>query len=287
MSMTADGNVRVALARLLSVSNFCSVLHRLQRRGGRPNAGWSAGWSSRMNTVVEWLFGAALRRLVDYRVAARMRDFAAAMRGANMHVFFQDRELRYKAVISLQRDGVGIELIGRTDEQVLSSLERNAVVAAKKKVIATGKKKVIATGEAGDCEVSFVMPQGPAVFAMHIEPIRGSDSNIEGISCLAVDITRVRSPESERRRSSDDLKTTVQRYETALRESNVTVFTQDRDLRLYVNQQFPGRTCRRGHYRQDRRGHPDRRRPGRSDCTQAEIACHRQSAKWRGRHSIR
>jgi PAS domain-containing protein len=158
-----------------------------------------------MNTVVEWLFGAALRRMVDYRVAARMRDFAAAMRGA---VFFQDRELRYKAVISLQRDGVGIELIGRTDEQVLPSLERNAVIAA--------KKKVIATGEAGDCEVSFVMPRGPAVFAVHIEPIRGSDSNIEGISCLAIDITRARSPESERRRSSDELKTTVQCYETAL-----------------------------------------------------------------------
>jgi hypothetical protein len=35
-----------------------------------------------MNTVVEWLFGAALRRVVDYRVAARMRDFATAMRGA-------------------------------------------------------------------------------------------------------------------------------------------------------------------------------------------------------------
>jgi PAS domain S-box-containing protein len=176
-----------------------------------------------MNTVVEWLFGAALRRLVDYRVAARMRDFAAAMRGANMHVFFQDRELRYKAVISLQRDGVGIELIGRTDEQVLPSLERNAVIAA--------KKKVISTGEAGDCEVSFVMPQGATVFAMHIEPTRGPDGNIEGISCLAVDITRMRSLESERRRSGDDLETTVQRYETALRESNVTVFTQDRDLR--------------------------------------------------------
>ena len=146
-----------------------------------------------MNTVVEWLFGAALRRMVDYRVTARMRDFAAAMRGANMHVFFQDREFRYKAVISLQRDGVDIELIGRTN-----------------------------------CEVPFVTPQGPAVFAAHIEPIRGSDSNIEGISCLAVDITRVRSRESERRRSSDELKTTVQCYEAALRESNVTVFTQDR-----------------------------------------------------------
>jgi PAS domain S-box-containing protein len=113
-------------------------------------------------------------------------------------------------------------------------LERNAVIAA--------KKKITATGEAGDCEVSFVTPQGPAVFAMHIEPVRGPDSNIEGISCLAVDITRVRSPESERRRSSDELKTTVQRYETALREFNVTVFTQDRELRyMSISNSLAGR----------------------------------------------
>ena len=92
------------------------------------------------------------------------------------------------------------------------------------------KKKVIATGEAGDCDVSYVMPQGRAVFALHIEPVRGPGNNIEGISCLAVDITRVRSLESEQCRLSEELKTTVQRYELALRESNVTVFTQDRNF---------------------------------------------------------
>jgi len=37
--------------------------------------------------------------------------------------------------------------------------------------------------------------------------------------------------ECERRRSIDELETTIERYELALRESNVMVFTQDRDLR--------------------------------------------------------
>jgi two-component sensor histidine kinase len=191
-----------------------------------------------MNRIVEsifggllgGMFGGAMQRQIDRRVAARTRDLAlessriaTALRAANMHLFFQDRDLCYKSVISPQGDGVGRALIGRTDEQVLPSTERDAVIAV--------KKKVIATGEAGDCDVSYVMPEGRAVFALHIEPVRGPGDDIEGISCTAVDITRVRTLESEQRRLSEELKTTVQRYQLALRESDVTVFTQDRDLR--------------------------------------------------------
>jgi PAS domain S-box-containing protein len=183
-----------------------------------------------MNTIWEWLLGGALRRHIERGVAARTRVLAMessriadALRGANMHLFFQDRELRYKSVIGPQADGIGIELVGRTDEQVLPSTERDDVIAV--------KKKVIASGEPGDCEVSYVMPQGRDVFALHIEPVRGPDNNIEGISCLAVNIARTRSLESERCRLSEELKTTLQRYEVALRKSSVTVFTQDRNLR--------------------------------------------------------
>ena len=183
-----------------------------------------------MNTVWEWVVGAALRRQIDRGVAARTRDLAIesnlivdALRGADMHLFFQDCELRYKSVIGPQTARIGIELVGRTDDEVLPSTERDDVIAA--------KKKVIATGEPGDCEVSYVMPHGRDVFALHIEPVRGPGNNIEGISCLAVNVTRVHSLESKHRRLSEELKTIVQRHELALRESSVTVFTQDCDLR--------------------------------------------------------
>jgi PAS domain S-box-containing protein len=184
----------------------------------------------KMTSVLAWWLDAAFRRLIDKRVAERteqlrheMARIEAALRAAKMHVFFQDRDLRYKTVVSAQGEEVGAELLGRTDEQVLPSTERDAVIAAKRRVIAT------ATPE--DCEVSYVTPEGRTLYALHIEPSFGPDRQVEGVTCSAIDITRLRTLESEQRRLSDEVKTTLQRYELALRESKVTVFTQDRSLR--------------------------------------------------------
>jgi PAS domain S-box-containing protein len=54
------------------------------------------------------------------------------------------------------------------------------------------------------------------------------------VRCAAVDVTRIRNLEREQRRLMEQLSTTLQRYEMAMQGSNVTVFTQDRDLR-YTN----------------------------------------------------
>jgi PAS domain S-box-containing protein len=181
-----------------------------------------------LDRLLDWLIGGALARRVARQVAERTRELAAqvgrletALRAANMHVFFQDRDLRYLSAITPQGMDAA-PLVGRSDDQVLPSTERDAVLAA--------KRRVIATGEPGDCDVSYVTPQGRTVFAVHIEPTYGPDNAIEGVSCSAVDITRMRSLESEQRRLSDELKTAVQRYELALRDSGVLVFTQDRAL---------------------------------------------------------
>jgi hypothetical protein len=62
-----------------------------------------------------------------------------------MHVFFQDPGLRYKTVVSAHGEGFGADLLGPTDEQVLPSTERAAVIAAKRRVLATGAPE--------DCDV--------------------------------------------------------------------------------------------------------------------------------------
>jgi PAS domain S-box-containing protein len=210
-----------------------SLLHILSGYRARPDSRGGPGtsgprWGSVMNRLFEWLMGPELRRRIDDGVARRTRVLAvesarigSALRAANVHIFFQDRDLRYRSVISPLDDGA--RLIGRTDQQVLPSTERDAVIAIKRQVIATGKPD--------DCEVSYVTPEGRALFALHVEPAIGEDNAIEGLCCAAVDLSKVRSLESEQRRLTEELKTAVERYGLALRESNVTVFTQDRDLR--------------------------------------------------------
>ncbi len=182
-----------------------------------------------MSTLVDWVFGAIWRRKIERRVTERTRELdlecgriKSALRGAKMHVFFQDRDLCYRLVIG-PKGYDGAHLIGRTDEQVLPSTERDSVIAAKKRVLATGLPE--------DCDVYYVTPEGRSAYALHIEPSFGPDNIVDGIISSALDISLIRSLESEQRRLSEEVKTTLQRYELALRESKVLVFTQDCGLR--------------------------------------------------------
>ncbi len=183
-----------------------------------------------MTSLLTGWFDAVFKRFIDKGVAEHTEQLrreaariAGALRAAKIHVFFQDLDLRYRTVVTEQTDGQGAELLGRTDEQVLPSTERDAVIEAKRRVIATGKPE--------DRDVAYLTPEGRSVYALHIEPAYGPDRAIEGVTSSAIDISRLRSLESEQRRLSNEVKATLQRYELALQESKVTIFTQDRNLR--------------------------------------------------------
>jgi PAS domain S-box-containing protein len=148
--------------------------------------------------------------------------FERAFRGANIHAFTQDRDLRYTWIAGPQGNNES-RMLGRTDDEIWSSPEQQSMVAL--------KRRVLETGVAEDCEVSFITPERRALFALHVDPIVAEDGAVEGIMCTAVDITRIRLLESEQRRLTEDIATTAQRYEFALRGSNVTVFTQDTAFR--------------------------------------------------------
>jgi PAS domain S-box-containing protein len=147
----------------------------------------------------------------------------AALADANVYIFFQDPDLRYIWAFGPNAKQLAESLVGRTDEELLPTREREAVVAI--------KRGVLETGVPADCEVPYAMPEGRALFAVHIHPSFGPRQEIVGLTTTAFDISRVRALESEQRRLSGELAGTLQRYETALRGSNVTVYTQDRELR--------------------------------------------------------
>ena len=94
---------------------------------------------------------AALRELerarydLESRVEERTKElsllkarFETALRGANVYVYSQDRDLRYSWVYSPRGDAAAAEMIGRTDEEILGSQEHEAVIAAKRRVLASG-----------------------------------------------------------------------------------------------------------------------------------------------------
>src|SRR5712691_10566257 len=170
------------------------------------------------------------RRELEQRVIERTKElslitarFETALRGAKVYVFSQDTDLRYTWVYSPRAGTSGAQLLGRTDEEIFAAADRDSVVAVKRRVLET------VTPE--DCEVAFVTPEGRTLFALHVDPTFGPDGAIDGIMCAAVDVSHTRLLESEQRRLSEELATAVQRYDTALHGSNVTVFTQNRDLR--------------------------------------------------------
>ena len=183
----------------------------------------------------------AVRRDLEGRVTERTKElslvkarFETALRGAKVYVFSQDRDLRYTWVYTPDGAEAGAEMLGRTDEDVLPAAERDAIIAAKKSVLQTGMPV--------DRELSYLLPEGRALVSLHIDPTYGPDGAIDGIMCAAIDISQTRSLETEQRRLAEELGGALQRYDTALRGSNVTVFTQDQDLRYTsISSQFLGR----------------------------------------------
>ncbi len=173
----------------------------------------------------------AIRRELEIRVEERTRElslvkarFETALRGANIHAYSQDRDLRYTWAYVPNSAQAANDMLGRTDDEILPATEKDTVIAVKRRVLETGTPE--------NCELSYVMPQGRALFALHVEPVVGPFGRIEGLTCAAIDISRMRSLESEQRRLADELRTALQRYETALRGSHVTVFTQDPSFRF-------------------------------------------------------
>lgn len=183
----------------------------------------------------------ASRRDLESRVAARTKELSlvkarleTALRGARVHVYCQDRDLRYTWAYTPDGADAAAHLIGKTDDEILPATERDMIVAL--------KRGVIETGVAATCEVNYLLPEGRTLVSLHVDPSYAGDGRVDGIICALTDISRTRSLESEQRRLAEELGTALQRYDTALRGSNVTVFTQDRDLRYTsISNNFLGR----------------------------------------------
>jgi PAS domain S-box-containing protein len=122
---------------------------------------------------------------------ARFARYETALRGSQVTVYTQDRDLRYTS-ISNPMLGRSIEdLLGRTDAEVLPPDGGAAVVAV--------KREVLASGEAKRAEVSFNGSPGVRWHDLHIEPLRNEAGEVVGLTCASVDVTERKEGEAHLR----------------------------------------------------------------------------------------
>jgi len=142
--------------------------------------------------TIVWLF--ARRRSVRHihsleieqgrlgeELATALQRYEIALHGSNVTVFTQDRELRYTSISNPFLGFEIDEIIGRTDADLIPARSRELLVNLKREAIATGEPK--------DRELQIDNGANARLFDFHIEPLRGREKEIVGLSCAVVDIT--------------------------------------------------------------------------------------------------
>jgi PAS domain S-box-containing protein len=135
---------------------------------------------------------------LDLSVAARTKDlqgavrrYETALRGSNVTVFTQDRDLRYTSITNPLFGLSTDQIIGRSDEQILPAESTAAIVAL--------KREALRTGEAQDGEVSIKINGDVRWYDLHVEPLRDTDGAVVGLGCAAVDVTERKQGEAHLR----------------------------------------------------------------------------------------
>ncbi|MEW5420846.1 sensor histidine kinase [Amorphus sp. 3PC139-8] len=172
----------------------------------------------------------AVRANLERDVADRTREldrikqlYDVATSGAQITVFAQDQDLRYTWVhnpsLGLEID----EMVGKRDVDLVSGEAAQTVT--------DHKQRILKTGEAETFEVEI--PDGTATswFRVNVTPAHNDQGEVDGVVGTAIDITRSKRLEAMRADLSRRLSATVQRFNLALRSSEILVFSQDRDLR--------------------------------------------------------
>jgi PAS domain S-box-containing protein len=122
---------------------------------------------------------------------ARFARYETALRGSQVTVYTQDRDLRYTS-ISNPMLGRSIEdFLGHTDAEILKSDSNSAMIAV--------KREVLASGEAKRAEVPLEDAPGIRWHDLHIEPLRNEAGEVVGLTCASVDVTERKEGEAHLR----------------------------------------------------------------------------------------
>ena len=122
---------------------------------------------------------------------ARFARYETALRGSNVTVFTQDRDLRYTSVSNPILGRTIEDILGRTDHEILPPDVGAHVVAL--------KQEALAGGEPQGAEIAIEGGHGIHWFDLHIEPLRNDAGDIVGLTGAAVDMTERKESEAHLR----------------------------------------------------------------------------------------
>lgn len=122
---------------------------------------------------------------------ARFGRYETALRGSQITVYTQDRNLRYTSISNPMLDRAVDDILGRTDEEVLPRESGAAVIALKREALACGQPK--------RTEFVFENSLGMRWNDLHIEPLRNEAGDIVGLTCASVDVTERKESEAHLR----------------------------------------------------------------------------------------
>ena len=122
---------------------------------------------------------------------ARFARYETALRGSQVTVYTQDRDLRYTSISNPMFGRTIDDILGRTDEDMLPADSRAAVIDLKMEALASGEAK----------SVEIAINDGPGLrwHDLHIEPLRNEAGDIVGLTCASVDVTERKEGEAHLR----------------------------------------------------------------------------------------
>lgn len=121
----------------------------------------------------------------------RFTRYGAALRGSQVTVYTQDRDLRYTSITSSMFGRPVEEILGHTDEEILPPESRGTIIAAKREALTSGQSK--------RAEIVIEDAPGARWHDLHIEPARNDEGEVIGLTCAALDVTERKEGEAHLR----------------------------------------------------------------------------------------
>ena len=122
---------------------------------------------------------------------ARFARYETALRGSQVTVYTQDRDLRYTSISNPMLGRSVDRILGRTDAEILPPNGGATIIAL--------KREALANGEPARAEVALDDAAGARWHDLHIEPLRNEAGDIVGLTCASIDVTERKEGEAHLR----------------------------------------------------------------------------------------